>query len=95
MFFQVDFGIEKEIYCLKDSGVGCGTFIKLEFPLVCQDYHLLSIGETYIVASILTGEDESNQQTSKGFQFKSDAFPTLRIKLFNINNTVETLYYYD
>lgn len=32
--FQIEFKVEDNKYCIRDLGIGFGTFAKLDFPLV-------------------------------------------------------------
>lgn len=33
--FQIEYKLDTNKYCVRDLGVGFGTFAKLDFPLVC------------------------------------------------------------
>jgi hypothetical protein len=45
-------------YKIKDLGIGFGAFVKLNSPLVLRDNFLLNMGESYIVANLLRGQEE-------------------------------------
>jgi hypothetical protein len=45
-------------YKIKDLGIGYGAFIKLSSPLVLRDNFLLNMGESYIVANLIKGQDD-------------------------------------
>jgi hypothetical protein len=45
-------------YKIKDLGIGFGAFVKLNGPLVLRDNFLLNMGESYIVANLLRGQEE-------------------------------------
>ncbi len=83
------------MYYIRDLGVGYGTFIRLEYPLVIieiiqvlKDNHLINIGETFIVANIVGEKAEGT-----GSEIPSFTKTQLRLKIFGISNSGETLYY--
>ena len=45
-------------YKIKDLGIGFGAFVKLNNPLVLRDNFLLNMGESYIVANLLRGQED-------------------------------------
>jgi hypothetical protein len=45
-------------YKIKDLGIGFGAFFKLNSPLVLRDNFLLNMGESYIVANLLRGQED-------------------------------------
>lgn len=56
--FQIYFDPESMMYKIKDLGIGYGAFIKLSSPLVLRDNFLLNMGESYIVANLIRGQDD-------------------------------------
>ena len=57
-------------YKIKDLGIGFGAFVKLNSPLVLRDNFLLNMGESYIVANLLRGQE--------------DGIQNLRLKIFSV-----------
>jgi len=78
--FLIEYKIDRLKYYIRDLGIGYGTFIRLEYPLVLKDNHLINIGETFIVANIVS--DSVNNGKSQ-----------LRLKIFGIANSGETFYF--
>jgi len=78
--FQIEYKVDRLKYYIRDLGIGYGTFIRLEYPLVLKDNHLINIGETFIVANIVS--DTINHGRTQ-----------LRLKIFGIANSGETFYF--
>lgn len=68
-------------YKIKDLGRGYGAFAKLQGSMVIQDSFLVNIGESYIVAYLISNEDNDssdNGQSNGGhipFKLKLKIFP--------------------
>ena len=67
-------------YKIRDLGVGYGAFVKLSKQLILKDNFLLNMGESYIVANIMRGNDDIVGMTSKG----GSVTPKLRLKIFSV-----------
>ena len=43
-------------------GIGCGVFVRLNFPLILKDNHLLNMGDSFVVVNLIKespGENET------------------------------------
>ena len=68
---------------MKDLGLGFGAFVRLNFPLILRDNHLLKMGEIFLVANLVKG----------GPEISADSLPKLRLKLFGGPSTGEVFYF--
>jgi len=84
--FQIEFKLETQKYFVRDLGIGYGTFVRLEYPLVLKDNHLINIGETFLVANIILDKGNNDDGTSS-------AKMQLRLKIFGIGNNGELFYF--
>jgi len=95
--FQIEFNISKNLYTIRDLGLGFGAFLRLEYPLLLKNNHLINLGETFIVVNIIDKSLSENENL-----YLNPNFETLgelekkrfhiRLKLFGSNNNGETLY---
>ena len=56
-----------------DLGIGYGTFLKIDFPIIIKDNHLINLGESYLIANIIKLEKEKNKE-NEVFQLKLKVF---------------------
>ena len=68
---------------MKDLGVGCGVFVRLNFPLILRDSHLLNMGESFLDVNLI----KENTEVS------ADPLPKLKLKLFGGPSTGEVFYF--
>lgn len=70
-------------YKIKDLGRGYGAFAKLQGSMIIQDSFLVNIGESYIVAYLISN-DENNSSENGG---STNAIPfKLKLKIFPPHN---------
>ena len=80
-------------FFIRDLGVGYGTFVRLDYPLIIKDNHLINIGESFLVANIIEkNEDLSHlSQQQIGSSMLSNKNMQLKLKVYGVNNNGETL----
>ena len=68
--FQIWYDLNSQTYKVKDLGIGCGVFLRLNLALDLKDNHLLSMGETFVVVNLV-----------KDSMVEGHEIPKLRLKI--------------
>jgi len=93
--FQIEFIIERNAYFVRDLGVGYGTFIRINSPLVLKNNMLINLGETFFVVNIIEKnpqEDTLNENEFHSFSTNSMNVK-LKIKIFREDMIGETFFF--
>ena len=87
--FMIQFNPDDLNYYIKDLGIGCGTFIKIQEWTEIRNNLLINIGENYLVFSL--GEEELEETDNINNNINNDN--CLNIKIFSMKEQhVFTLY---
>ena len=87
--FQIRFDIDTSEYFLKDLGCGFGTFLRVNKEIVLHNNALINIGDSYIVVTFSSTEEEESKDYQKTDPRKSI---TLNLKVFNQNEKSDLMY---
>lgn len=90
--FQIQYVLDSNCYKIRDLGIGFGAYAKLENPLILQDNHLLSMGESFFIVNLLPDTDIEKRISKAELPKKDDLHTKLRIKVFAGPANGELLY---
>jgi len=91
--FQIEHKNDENKYFLLDLGIGFGTFVKIDTPIILKDNHLINIGETFIVVNIMDGNNNIQNINNEKLSVQKYNKLQLRLKVFGINNNGEIYFF--
>jgi len=94
--FLIEYSLEKNIYIIKDLGVGYGTFVRLDYTLNLKDNMLINIGQIYVlihISNFFEYNDSQNNNSNNNNSLNSQKPNQLKLIIYGINYNEETFYY--
>ena len=91
---QIEYNIDKNIYQIKDLGIGFGAFVRVDFPLELKENQLLNMGDSFIIVNLVNDRlAQNNSVSTHDSRLQSDSGMKLRLKLFGGPSTGEVFYF--
>ncbi|CDW73785.1 UNKNOWN [Stylonychia lemnae] len=93
---QIEYNMDKNIYQIKDLGIGFGAFVRVDFPLELKENQLLNMGDSFIIVNLVNDRLNigNNSLSTHESKLNNESGMKLRLKLFGGPSTGEVFYFY-